>query len=95
MMILDPGLNDTAIAEKTAFVKDWIEKLDGKIINAKDIGIEKLSYEIKKSMQGHYVQFNFEMDSLKIDEFKKELKLEESIWRTLLTADKAKKVTNG
>lgn len=95
MMILDPGLNDTAIAEKTAFVKDWIEKLEGKVINVKDIGIEKLAYEIKKSMQGHYVQVNFEMNASNIDELKKELKLEESIWRTLLTADKAKKVKNG
>ena len=84
ILIFDPSLSDAIINEKIEFVKKWIEKLEGKIEKTNDNGIEKLAYEIRKSMQGHNVIIEFELDPLKIDTLKSELKLEESIWRIFI-----------
>ena len=89
ILLFDPSLNDTIINEKIEIIKKWIEKLEGTIKNVQDNGIEKLAYEIKKSHQAHNVFIEFSLNPEKIDEFKKELKLEESIWRIFI-----KKINN-
>ncbi len=81
LLIFDPGLADSIINEKVEKIKKWIEKFEGAVTEVKDNGIEKLAYEIKKSRQGHRVEIKFELDPSKIDTFKEEIKLEESIWR--------------
>ncbi len=84
ILLFDPSLNDTIVNEKIETIKKWIEKLEGKVENVQDNGIEKLAYEIKKSNQAHNVFIEFSLKPENIDELKKELKLEESIWRLFI-----------
>ncbi len=84
LLIFDPGLTDAQVNEKIELIKKWLSDLSGTIEEAKDNGIEKLAYEIKKSRQGHNVTIDFSLNPASIDTFKAEMKLEESIWRSFI-----------
>lgn len=84
LLIFDPGLSDTEVNGKTEQIKKWIEELKGQVEEIKDNGIERLAYEVKKSRQGHNVTVMFELAPEGIDELKREMKLEESVWRSFI-----------
>lgn len=84
LLIFDPGLSDTEVNGKAEQIKKWIEELKGKVEEVKDNGIERLAYEVKKSRQGHNVTVIFELAPGNIDELKREMKLEESVWRSFV-----------
>ncbi|MDD3804039.1 MAG: 30S ribosomal protein S6 [bacterium] len=81
LLIVDPSLDDNAVAEKIGILKKWIEELGGDVKQADDKGIERLAYEMKKSMQGRFIIILFSLDSLKVDMLRKEIRLDEQIWR--------------
>lgn len=81
MMIVDPSLDDKGIQDKIETVKKWIGELGGEVKQADDKGIDRLAYEIKKSMQGRFILVLFSADPLKIDLLRKEIRLDEQVWR--------------
>lgn len=60
-----------------------IQKFQGKVSEAKDLGKKPLAYCIGKHTKGHYVQINFEGGGEVIAELERHLKLTEDIIRFL------------
>ncbi|PIP13943.1 MAG: 30S ribosomal protein S6 [bacterium (Candidatus Stahlbacteria) CG23_combo_of_CG06-09_8_20_14_all_34_7] len=81
LMIWDPSLDEKSIQDKISNFKQWIENLGGQMTQSEDKGIDRLAYEIKKTMQGRFIYVLFSLDPLKIDAFRHELRLDEQIWR--------------
>ncbi|MGE3062234.1 MAG: 30S ribosomal protein S6 [bacterium] len=81
LMIVDPSLDDKAVSDKIGVIKKWIEELGGEVKQADDKGIDRLAYEIKKSMQGRFIIALFSLEPIKVDMLRKEIRLDEQVWR--------------
>ncbi len=92
LVIFDSTLNDETIENKLSILKGWIEKFNGKVQKVEDKGIEKLTYEINKTAQGHFVLVEFILEPSKIEDLRREIKLEETIWRYMIKKNDEVKV---
>ncbi|MEO0234106.1 MAG: 30S ribosomal protein S6 [candidate division WOR-3 bacterium] len=92
LIIYDPTLSKEVLEERISSFKKWIEELAGKVENVEDKGIEKLTYEINKTAQGHFILINFNLDPLKVEELRREIKLDETIWRYMIKKNDEVKV---
>ena len=65
-------------------VKQIIEKLGGKITKERDLGNRKLAYPIKQVYRGFYLLLNFEIETKKLKELDRKLKLIPEILRHIV-----------
>ena len=84
LTFLTDSLSEKVDAETLAKVRGFINGLGGNV--KKEIAWEKrkLAYPIKKHLSGFYVIFEFELESEKIEELQKQLRLDENILRSLI-----------
>lgn len=92
LIIYDPTLSQEVLEERISSFKKWVEELSGKVENVEDKGVEKLTYEINKTTQGHFILINFDLDPLKVEELRREIKLDETIWRYMIKKNDEVKV---
>jgi len=88
MTIYNISLGESGAKELSTEVSDLIKSLKGKIINQDFWGKRKFAYEIKHDSEGFYEVVTFEMDSSKLNDFKKKLNLLDKVVRYLITAQK-------
>jgi len=84
LLILNPGLGEAAVNEKIELFSKWVKELGGNISSVDNRGVERLSFEINKTTQGHFVLVKFDLSADKIDFLRKEIRLEENFWRYML-----------
>lgn len=65
-------------SQKNTF-EELIKKHDGKVLNRNEIGRRPLGYPIKKSREGYFVSFAFELSPDKVEAFRRSLQLTEEI----------------
>lgn len=86
MFIISPKIeNMSTVIDR---IKDYISSNDGSIIKEEDMGIRKLGYVIEKHEKGHYYLIQTEIDPKKLPEVENNLKIDEDIFRYLLTVAK-------
>lgn len=90
--ILSPLLEKTDGEAVIAKIRDFINVLGGKIKNEQPPQKQKFAYPLKKQLYGYYVGAEFEMDSEKIEELQKQLKLNGDILRYLIISQKEQKL---
>jgi small subunit ribosomal protein S6 len=83
--IVHPDLDETAFNEVQDRVKNWISDAGGKVTNVDLWGKKKLAYEIRKQTEGQYVLFETEMPPSFCAELERNMQLQESIMRYLVT----------
>ncbi len=64
--------------QKNVF-EEIIKKHEGKVLNRNEIGRRPLGYPIKKSKEGYFVSFVFELSPDQVEAFKRSLQLAEEI----------------
>ncbi len=69
-------------------VKKQIENFNGEIIDSLDLGRKKFAYPIKKEVAGLYTSYVFTIDSEKLNELEKKLRLNNNILRFLIIQTK-------
>lgn len=85
LFVLLPNIVEDEIEAETEKIKSVIEEEGGKINEISALGKRKLSYVIDKVRHGFYINFKIEIDTDKIDNLKKELKLMAEVLRFQLT----------
>lgn len=93
LLILNPGLGEAVVNEKLELFSKWIKELGGSIISVDNRGVERLSFEVNKTTQGHFILVKFEVSPDKVDFLRKEIRLEENIWRYMLKKIEMEKVS--
>ena len=63
---------------------DVIEKSSGKVIKIEDWGLLNLSNKIKNYKKGFFIHYKFEGNANTLTEFKKKIKIDNSILRHLI-----------
>ncbi|MBU1047151.1 MAG: 30S ribosomal protein S6 [Candidatus Omnitrophota bacterium] len=81
VFIFHPDLEEDRLKKRIEDVEKYIVSQKGKTGKIKDAIREKLPYPIKKSSEGLYVIFDFEMPPTAIDELKKKFLKDENILR--------------
>ena len=81
--ILDPGLDEATLEKEIKKVEELIENNKGKIIQTDRWGLRKLTYRIRKKLEGYYVITHFEGPTALIRELDRYYKLDENVLRFL------------
>ncbi len=63
----------------------WVEKFQGKVIQKTDLGKKPLGHMIKKYKDGRMFLFEFEMDSSRTQDFRKDLELQENLLKYMVS----------
>lgn len=88
-LIIHPELDETAFKEMLDRIQDWIKNAGGKVQKVDIWGKKKLAYEIRKQTEGQYVFLQTEMPPTFCSELERNLRLQESVMRYMLTVSEA------
>jgi small subunit ribosomal protein S6 len=75
---------DEEIAKQIKHAEDMVKKVGGELASSKMLGRRKLSYRIGKQVEGYYQLLEFLLSTDKLDELKRQLRLDEDIVRFLV-----------
>ena len=84
MYIVRPDVEEAARKELITFTSDIFTKMDGKVLEVKEMGMRNLAYEINDFTKGFYVLMNVEATSDACDEFDRLVKINEKIMRHMV-----------
>ncbi len=90
LYIVHPDL-EGSIEKVTEKVANYITKAKGEIVAQEEWGKRKLAYPIAKNNFGIYVLVNFKLDSLKLSDIERELRISEEIIRSMIVIEPEKK----
>jgi len=84
MYIIRPDVEEAARKELITFTSDIFTKMDGKVLEVKEMGMRNLAYEINDFTKGFYVLMNVEATSEATGEFDRLVKINERIMRHMV-----------
>lgn len=90
LAIFKPNLDAEEVDKAVAKINDTVVEFNGKVESTDKIGRKKLAYEISNFRDGFFVSFNLTVPSEKVAEFKRQLRLNDSILRTMFLEVSAK-----
>lgn len=91
MTVFKPNLDAEEVEKLLSKLGESIVESGGKVLSTDKIGRKKLAYDIQKFRDGFFVTQNLTIPADKIVDFKRQLKLNDSILRIMfLEAEKAK-----
>lgn len=91
MYILDPDLDEEALKKVVSVIETTITDNDGKVEDLKTEGKKQLAYPVEKKMQKNHLLMDFSIEPDKIDKLNNIFKLNENIFRVMITRKEAKK----
>jgi small subunit ribosomal protein S6 len=84
VLIIDPTLEEAALAEKFGKLEEIIKAEGAEIVNTISWGKRKLAYSIRKKDNGIYQIYRFNADPSTIKEIERRFKLDEQLMRFLI-----------
>lgn len=87
--IIHPDLDDSAFKEVLDRVQEWITGSGGSVTKVDLWGKKKMAYEIRKQTEGNYVILDTEMEPSFCSELERNLQLQESVMRFMITQSTA------
>ncbi len=84
LFIVQPELDEEALANLVSGAQQAISNNGGEVINVEQMGRRRLAYPIKHRLEGVYVLLHARMEQQAIAELERFLRLSESILRYLL-----------
>lgn len=83
LAIFKPNLDADEVDKNLSKIEETIVSYKGKITSVDKIGRKKLSYDIQKFRDGFFVSEILTLPADKVAEFKRQLKLNDNILRTM------------
>ena len=84
--IAKPDLDAEALAANSQRIAQFIASSGGQVSETKPWGKRRLAYAIRGHRDGHYTLVKFQMESQKVRELERNLKLTEEVIRHLLVS---------
>ena len=92
LFIFPPEVIGESHKDPAGEVTKWIEKFQGKVLQKNDLGKKTLGHPLRKYKDGRILVFEFEMNSSRAQDFRKELELQENLLKYMISVP-GKKVT--
>ena len=90
LVIFKPNADADEVDKLIAKVSSDAETLGGKTVSTDKIGRKKLAYEIQTFRDGFFVSMVLSLPEEKVSEFKRQLRLNENILRTMFLEQSVK-----
>jgi small subunit ribosomal protein S6 len=87
MYIIKPDLDDEAIQAAVDSVATLITNNGGQVNKTTMWGKRRLAYEVDRLRDGHYVILKLQLDTTKVTEIERALRIHETVFRHLLLVD--------
>ncbi len=84
LSIIKPNIDSEEYDKIVSKIEENIVALEGKVTSVDKMGRKKLSYDIKDYRDGYFAVQTFEMEPAQVEKFKRQLRLNEDIIRTML-----------
>ena len=84
MYILNPSLDQDAIAQEIASINAIFSNNDSKVLEQKEMGLKELAYEIAKNRKGYYVWALVEATPAALKEFDRIAGYDEKVLRHIV-----------
>lgn len=83
LAIFKPNLDAEEVEKQLAALNEIVVGLEGKIDSVEKTGRKKLAYDIQNFRDGFFVTINLSLPTDKVAEFKRQLRLNDNILRTM------------
>ncbi len=83
LTVIKPNLDLDEVDKVIAKIQETIEGFGGKVSSTDKIGRKKLAYDIQKFRDGFFTTQVLSIPAEKVDEFKRQLKLNENVLRIM------------
>lgn len=83
LAIFKPNLDTDEVEKLIAKISDNVKDFGGKIDSTDKIGRKKLAYDVQGFRDGFFTSFLMALPAEKVAEFKRQLRLNDSILRTM------------
>ena len=83
LTVIKPNLDADEVDKVVAKIQETIEGFGGKVLNTDKIGRKKLAYDIQKFRDGFFTTQVLSIPADKVEEFKRQLKLNENVLRIM------------
>lgn len=84
IFIINPDISTEASKGVVHQLQEQISKSGGRVDGIHEWGKKRLAYKIKKKQEGHYVLFNFQLDTQHTKKLEQLLRLNDQLLRFLL-----------
>lgn len=81
VFIVHPDLDDNAFADVCNRIKGWIKDFNGTLVKEDHWGKRRMAYSINKQRDGHYMMFTMQLDSERVPELERNMRMLESVIR--------------
>ena len=88
---IKPNLDNDEADKVIAKIEESVSSLGGSVINIDKMGRKKLAYDVKGFRDGFMAVLKINLDADKVVEFKRQLKLNENVIRTMFIEQQAVK----
>jgi small subunit ribosomal protein S6 len=85
MYIVKPELDDDAVQREIEKVNQLIQTNGGQVKKVTPWGKRRLSYSVADQREGYYVVTEFDLESGRVQEVERVLKISDTVFRHLLT----------
>jgi small subunit ribosomal protein S6 len=86
MYIVRPDLDEEALATAIASVETLVGGQGGEVVSTTHWGKRRLAYEIDKLRDGYYVILHVRLDTTKVRDVERLLKISDTVFRHMVTA---------
>lgn len=83
LTVFKPNLDAEEVDKQIAGLNELISGFGGKVESTDKIGRKKLAYDIQNFRDGFFVNMNLNVPADKVAEFKRQLRLNDNILRTM------------
>ena len=88
---IKPNLDNDEADKVIAKIEESVSSLGGSVINTDKMGRKKLAYDVKGFRDGFMAVLKINLDADKVVEFKRQLKLNENVIRSMFIEQQAVK----
>ena len=88
---IKPNLDNDEADKVIAKIEESVSSLGGSVIDTDKMGRKKLAYDVKGFRDGFIAVLKINLEADKVAEFKRQLKLNENVIRTMFTEQAAVK----
>ena len=88
---IKPNLDNDEADKVIAKIEESVSSLGGSVVDADKMGRKKLAYDVKGFRDGFIAVLKINLEPDKVVEFKRQLKLNENVIRTMFTEQAAVK----
>lgn len=85
LVVLQPDLDETSLADITKKIDGWVTEAGGKVEKTDNWGKRRLAYHIRKQREGQYILFLLTLQPSSTTELERNMRFLEPVMRHLLT----------